>query len=795
MFGKLGRLIISRPWTVCASWVFIGLCLTILAPAWDANSIDDDVRFVPDRFTSVRAHQILEQAFPKDVSASRVIIALERDNQPLSDADFVLVDHLVKELEALCKDSPELKLGQIDSYEDGLLGIRLTSSDRHCTLIQVSLDTPYLAQATQLAVDQIEKRLREKLAMAGDVAPRMYVTGAAGMGRDLTRAARNSLDGTTYATIGLVLVVLLVVYRAPLLALIPLLTIGLSVWVAQDLLAMMTLVPGVHLVHTSKIFAIVILYGAGTDYCLFLISRYREELRKGHDQDTALARSVGGVGEALVASAATVMVGLGMMGLAEFAKVRCAGPAIALSLGVALVASLTLTPALLRLVGPWAFWPQGAPNRGYRLSNRRWISQSQGFWEWMSTKVVARPILIWSLAMMALMPLVVLGMKVQPNYRATGELSPKAQSLQGMSAIQRHFTAGEVGPLTILLAADRDWATPAGQIQISHLSQCCARLDNVAEVRSMTQPLGTELPTLSVDPEASGFLNRLFAYVHPFLEEFLEEIRAKSKGYYAATVRGEDGKSLRFVTRLDIVLNSDPFDPASVETLKVIQAYLGKELPQTNLLGTKIQAECAGVTTNAADLAEVTESDRVRVNLLVLGAVYLILFFLVRRPFVAAYLLATLLLSYFAALGATVLAGSLWSGNPMGQVDWRLPFFLFTLLVAVGADYNIFLITRATQERRAYGAVEGMRRALASTGGAITSCGLIMAGTFATLMLSGLSTLLQIGFALAVGVLIDTFIVRPFLVPAFAVVFWRDARNESRPVEEEEELEELEIAA
>src|SRR5205085_8315656 len=122
-----------------------------------------------------------------------------------------------------------------------------------------------------------------------------------------------------------------------------------------------TLIPGVHLVNISKIFAIVILYGAGTDYCLFLISRYREELEGGFRVRDAVARSVGGVGEALAASAGTVMVGLGLMALAEFAKVRCAGPAIALSLGVALIAALTLTPALLSLAGRAVFWPGRAP--------------------------------------------------------------------------------------------------------------------------------------------------------------------------------------------------------------------------------------------------------------------------------------------------------------------------------------------------------------------------------------------------------------------------------------------------
>src|SRR5207244_7996226 len=220
-----------------------------------------------------------------------------------------------------------------------------------------SLGTPYLALQTRATVDRAEAELNKRLATAGGNLPAVLTTGPAGIGRDLIRASADTLEGTTLATVALVVVVLLLVYRAPLLALVPLVTIGVAVWVAVKTLALMTLIPGIYLVNVSKVFAIVILYGAGTDYCLFLISRYGEELDKHHDGPLALHRSVRTVGGALAASAGTVICGLGLMGFAEFAKVRCAGPVIALGLAVGLAASLTLTPALLRLFGRSVFWP------------------------------------------------------------------------------------------------------------------------------------------------------------------------------------------------------------------------------------------------------------------------------------------------------------------------------------------------------------------------------------------------------------------------------------------------------
>src|SRR5438874_4311297 len=157
MFRQLGRLTARYPKSICAFWLAVGLGLSAVAPHWDTQAQDDDIRFVPDRFTSVRAYQLLEKAFPKDVSASTLVFALERADQPLSDADFRLVDQIVDDL-------AQLKLGNVLSYQDGILGCRLTSGDRQCTLVQVSLSTPFLALATKAAVDRANDVAQKRLA-------------------------------------------------------------------------------------------------------------------------------------------------------------------------------------------------------------------------------------------------------------------------------------------------------------------------------------------------------------------------------------------------------------------------------------------------------------------------------------------------------------------------------------------------------------------------------------------------------------------------------------------------------
>lgn len=771
MYKLFGRICTSHPYLVCLAWIALGVILSLTAPNWDSRSQDDDVRFLPQRCTSVRAYQLLEKAFPNDVFASRLIFAVERDDQLLNDADFELVDQLVADLKQLKKDQPELKISGITSYKDGLIGSRLSSTDGQCTLIQVSLGSPFLALQTEETVTRTEKVLRDRIDKAGQNAPKLYTTGQAGIGRDLVKACGDSLHETTLATILLVIVVLLFVYRAPLLALVPLITIAISVWVALKLLAMMTLIPGVHLVNVSQIFAIVILYGAGTDYSLFLISRYKEELQNGLTTKNAIVESMGAVGGALAASAGTVMCGLGLMALAEFAKVRYSGPGIALSLAIALAASLTLTPALLKIMGKVVFWPGKAPvpqpvSLLGSISNEKW-----DLWNWISHRVVARPILIWSISIAILIPLAILGFQVQPDYRATSQLSSNSQSLRGLDALQKHFTAGETGPLTVLLASPHNWDEVGGRAEIDHLSRGFAALPNVAEVRSLTRPLGQPLPLEQPQRTSGGLFVNLIGAMRPnFLNDVVKQAKEAARQHYVAEIPSEDDSDkTEYVTRIDVILETDPFAPESQETMRLIQTWLDHELPKTTLLPERLQAETYGVMVSANDLASVTESDRLRVNVLIALGILCILFLIVRKPVMALYLLITVMFSYYATLGATMLAGVLWSGEFLFYLDWRVMFFLFTILVAVGEDYNILLMSRALQEKEKYGTVEGMRRALARTGGTITSCGLIMAGTFATLMLANLTTLLQIGFALAFGVLLDTFIVRPFLVPTFAI--------------------------
>ena len=246
----------------------------------------------------------------------------------------------------------------------------------------------------------------------------------------------------------------------------------------------------------------------------------------------------------------------------------------------------------------------------------------------------------------------------------------------------------------------------------------------------------------------------------------------KVRQYYIA----DGGLAAGRMTRLDIVFEDDPFTRGSLDRLEALKAAVRAELPD-RLAGADLAV--IGPTASVADLAAVTDRDRRRINLLVLVAVAAVLFALLRRWALTAYLIATVVLGYLTTLGAVY--ALFWALDPAGfaGLDWKVPVLLFTILVAVGEDYNIYLVTRVDEERAAArgpgvseptAAVRGIRAAVARTGAIISGCGLIMAGTFSSLTVGHLEGMVQLGAALTIGVLLDTFLIRPVLVPAYLVL-------------------------
>ena len=341
----------------------------------------------------------------------------ERRNGRLTPVDLDFVNEEAASLLQLTREHPELGIKSIETHRSLEIGARLIGSSAdgrsQAVLSIVSLESTYLARKTQVVVD----RLMDWVKTNGSAPPpglRRVVTGSAAVGHDTSAATNESIENSTTTTIALVILILLLVYRSPLLAMVPLVTIALSVFASLRLIALLTRVPGLgfQAINITQLFVVVVLFGAGTDYCLFLVARYREELGLGRAKGEALREAIRQVGAALVASAATVIVGLGMLRFSSFATIRHTGPAIALSLVVALAAALTLAPAMLAWFGALFFWPSRASrhrlgrNRG---TNGRVALAPAGFWVRVADLVVGYPLLIWAVCLLILVPLAVAG--------------------------------------------------------------------------------------------------------------------------------------------------------------------------------------------------------------------------------------------------------------------------------------------------------------------------------------------------------------------------------------------------
>jgi RND superfamily putative drug exporter len=770
MFKLIANVVTRRGWAIFLGWLGFAVVLFAVAPSWDRVTRDDDVRFFPSGFPSVVGQDLLERGFPQDAASSQVVVIGERRDKALTQGDFVFLDkRLVPLLNQAREGEPDLGIKRIDTHLTPVIGPRLVGTARdggagQAALTIISLNGTYQAKATRLAVNRLEALLRTLPPPPPGLT--LALTGSAMVGHDMNEASNRSIKYTTYTTIALVVVILLVVYRSPVLALIPLLTIALSTATALKSIAVLTMVPGLRfqVINITNIFVVVVLFGAGTDYCLFLIARYREELIRGRARADALREAIVQVGGAVVASAGTVIIGLGMLWFSSFAKIQYTGPAIALSLALALVAALTLAPVLLYWLRGAVFWPFPQPHHIVGHDRERESLEQlpfAGFWLRVANQVVHHPVAILSLCVLALTPLAVVGARTKPNYSQLADLSDDQPSVQGSRIVRRYFAVGELSPTLILVENPHvSYRSDEGRRAIAALSRRLEAIPEVAEVRSVAQPLGKPISR----PDAPKLLQGLLARTMS---------AAVDSRYVSTAPRKPEDRN--HITRIDVVFKADPFSDAALGALEQVYAALQESVAPGKPLAGATAFGMAGATAMVGDLKKVTTADEHRMYVLVTLGVYAILVLLLRRPGICLYLIATVVLGYLASLGLTELVfKALHQGpEPWVGLDWKVGFFLFVILVAVGEDYNIFLMARVIEEERKYGVTEGTRLAVAHTGGIISSCGLIMAGTFGSMLTGSLTTLRELGFALGLGVLLDTFLVRTILVPAFVVLMER----------------------
>ena len=437
MFSKLGEFIV-RAWpAILIAWVAAVVCVSIAAPRLDSVAETQEFAFLPSNSSSHLAESLFKAAFPNGYCPSRIVIIAQRiDGITSDDEDFL--DDGQSEEDQFPSDDPQRQfelreqlvriqqaepaaartISRIRSFRDSNSGKLLVSTDNKARLLLVELTTEFMDSRNRGPVGAIEELLNPDSPFSRQIPAGLTISlsGEATVGRDMLNAARDSAKATEWLTFLLVLLLLGAIYRSPALALIPLVTVFISVKLSMSILILFATRKWVVLFQGIEVYVGVLMYGAGVDYCLFLIARYKEEIDAGVSYDEAVANCVSKVGAAIAASAGTVICGIGMMVFAEFGKFHEAGIAISFGLTIVLIASLTFTPALLRLTGKWAFWPQLRTERvsgGWISSSSLWsrfceIHWLQNTWEIVGRALLKKPMTIWLASISLMLPFAVM---------------------------------------------------------------------------------------------------------------------------------------------------------------------------------------------------------------------------------------------------------------------------------------------------------------------------------------------------------------------------------------------------
>ncbi len=506
MFERIGVLAYRLRYLIVIVWVIAAVLSVKFAPSLASAGAADQASFLPDYAPSVQAVDALDKAFPGAAASSSATLTFSRDDG-LTDADRAYLERVATWTTSA--DAPQELRDAVLSVDSAAsrpeLASMLRSSDGVLELLTVNLN---VGSAGGLA-DTIVTQLRDHLASTAPAGLAVHVTGAAGITTDYIRAIQAGTDSTTLVTIVLVVIILLLIYRAPLAALVPLLTIGAAFVLARGVLGVLA-AAGWQVSSLLDTFLVVLVFGVGTDYAIFLISRYREEV--GHeDWHEAVRETVKRIGAVISASAATVIVGLAAMAFADFEMIRTTGPALGVAVFITLIAGLTLAPALLGIFGHYLFWPLHMRTAGE--------GEPDGFFARLAAGVSRHPGVVTLALVIGLAIPILYVPQARTNFDTLAELPATSDARAGYDIVAAHLGKGRITQSTGLIdaGATGDMLAPASLAKLRDTVLALEATPGVDTVTSLVTPDGdgtvpdgfrpsVQLGTIAdeLDPDGAG---------------------------------------------------------------------------------------------------------------------------------------------------------------------------------------------------------------------------------------------------------------------------------------------------
>ncbi|WP_240376884.1 MMPL family transporter [Bacillus piscicola] len=876
------RTILRLRWWIAAALVVVTAALFLLSPNLSDLAADEESFQLPDDVTSQEASEILEKAGAGGETLS-LVLELEK---PLEDTS----EKAIKEYIADVKSVDNVSDVQ-NPFEREELTDLLVSENEKVVLVPVSVEGTEDDAVT--ASEQIRK-----IEKPADMD--RYVTGNAVITNDIDQQAQEGLKTTEGITVVLIFVLLLIVFRAVVTPFVPLLTVGLTYLMSQSIIAFLADGLGFPISTYTQVFLVAVLFGIGTDYCILLLSRYKEELGAGHDIHEAIVNTYKTAGKTLLYSGLAVLVGFSAIGFADFAIYQSA-VGVAVGILVLLIVLYTLMPFFMAVLKEKLFWP--SKKAGSHSDNR--------LWKVLGRFSIYRPLLSIIVVAVVTVPFI-WSYDNAVSYNNTDENSAGSESLDGLHVIEEAFGMGDALPLEIVIDADSDMVTDEYLAAVESLSRTIAKSAEVDEVRSVTRPVGSVIDELYIDnqmeeisngigdarsglrdvqkglddiqsglqsmnnqiPSGSsgggslqeaaaglGQVNEQIGGISQRLQQTgdvataaqqlagvqqgLSEIQAglnqgteklaaqqsqvgelasgldqlnqgvkdanqgvadiedglkdaeefTKKISEAAYTRGTgiyvpdeflenddfqqavdqytfaDGKGMT----IDVALKADPYSLEAIDAANHI-----KELVAQETLGTPLEDATiaySGVPSINSDLKEVSSGDFTNSIIIIMTGLFIILIILLRSLFQPIFIMGGLLLTYFTSLGVAEMIFV--NGFDYPGLMWPVPFFSFVMLTALGVDYSIFLFDRYREER-ALGVREGLMKSMVKMGTVIITAAIILSGTFAAMLPSGVLTLIQVATVVITGLMLFGLVILPLFIPAVVSVNDSDAHEKER---------------
>ena len=559
-----------------------------------------------------------------------------------------------------------------------------------------------------------------------------FVTGPDAITSDIHTSMDQDIARIDPVTILLVIILIGLFFRSFVSSSIPPMVIGMALGISYSAIYFIgTYVLSVN--YTVLTLLVSSMLGAGCDYCIFILSRYREERVNGSEKEKALATSVTWAGEAIATSGATVIIGFGMLSFGRLDTLRSMGT-LAIGITLALLMALTLLPAIIMLLGDRIFWPAKMGRATIRMANG-YFTRSARF-----AIHHAKAIVVASLLISVPATYLVLTLDTSYDYIAS---MPDSQAKQGLNVMAAGFGGGKIIPtyvgvgLTVSIFNSTGGYDVAEMNAVENLSRSIAALPNVASVIGPSRPYGEMIDYGHISGNAS--------------------IEATLYDQYMRTMVGNDNRSVL----LTVTFVAEPYAASSVASINSIRS-VGATVDDQSSEITGVYV--GGGTASTYDASVMTQQDFAGIFVLVIAGIYLVLMFVLGSVLVPARSILTIMISISWTLGLTLLLFQFVVGT---QVMWLVPMVLVIVCLGLGLDYDILLVTRVREEMlNGHDDEEAIVRAVDHTGGIITACGIIMATAFGTMMLSDSIMLKEFGFALALAIMLDAFFVRIYLFPA-----------------------------